>query len=115
MYIINIKDVRELRTPGGNSVRYLLSKEIGTPNFEMRYFELKKGAKTAQEVHPWEHEVFVIKGKGIVRGGENERKVRPGDAIFIPPNEVHQFWNFKEELFGFICCIPNGCEDDLKS
>ena len=114
MYVINIKDAKELKTPHGKSIRWLLSKEIGAPNFEMRYFEIPQGAKPSEDKHPWEHEVFVVKGEGIVKAGGEERKVRSGDAIFIPPNEPHMFLNVREKPFGFICVIPKGCEDYVK-
>lgn len=114
MYIINVKDAKELKTPHGKSIRWLLSKEIGTPNFEMRYFEVTRESEPSEDKHPWEHEVFVVKGEGIVKSGGAEKKSEPGDAIFIPPNEPHRFSNVKEEPFGFICVIPKGCEDNVK-
>jgi len=90
MYIINIKDAKELKTPHGKSVRWLLSTEIGVPNFEMRYFEVTEESKPSEDKHPWEHEVFVVRGEGIVKAGG------------------------EEEPFGFICVIPKGCEDHIK-
>jgi len=114
MYITNIKNTKELKTPHNKSIRWLLPKEIGVPNFEMRYFEVKKESVPSEEKHPWEHEIFVVRGGGIIKSGGIEKKVKSGDAIFIPPNELHQFSNVKEEPFGFICIIPNGCEDNIK-
>ena len=114
MYITNIKDSKELKTPYGKSIKWLLTKENGAPNFEMRYFEVTKESKPSEDKHPWEHEVFVVRGKGIIRSGGLEKKVGFGDAIFIPANELHQFSNFEEEPFGFICIIPKGYEDKMK-
>ena len=114
MYIVNIKGVKGLKTPHGKTVRWLLPKEIGAPNFEMRYFEVTRENQPSEDEHPWEHEVFVVQGEGILKSGRGERTVKTGDAIFIPPNEPHQFSNVKEEPFGFICVIPKGCEDTIK-
>ena len=114
MYVTNVNDTEELRTPHGKLVKWLLPKEIGTPNFEMRYFEVSRESKSSSEAHPFEHEVFVIKGEGIIKSGEKEYKVKVGDAILIFPNEPHQFFNFEKEPLGFICVIPNGCEDHIK-
>ena len=114
MYIINVDDVEELRTPHGKMVKWLLTKEIGTPNFEMRYFEVSRESKGREEAHPFEHEIYVIKGEGIIKSGEIEYRIKPGDAILILPNEPHQFINCREEPLGFICVIPNGCEDHIK-
>ena len=117
MYINSIKKAKEVPIVLENvkdiTIRWLLPPEAGTPNCEMRYFEIKKGGYSPKEKHPWEHEVLVVKGKGIVRGGNEEKIVKAGDAILIPPNELHQFRNTEEGDFGFICVIPNGAEDEV--
>lgn len=114
MYIINVKDAKELKTPHGKLVRWLLSAKTGTPNFEMRYFEVTAESEPSEDKHPWEHEVFVVKGKGNIKSGKIEKRVKPGDAIFIPPNEPHLFLNTRKEPLGFICIIPKGCENNIK-
>lgn len=110
MYITSIKDTKEEKTRSGISVWWLLPKEIGVPNFELRYYEMKKGEKTSYGKHPWEHEVFVVKGEGVVRGRNLERRVKAGNAVYIRPNEYHQFLNDGDRPFGFICVIPKGYE-----
>jgi len=114
MFVTDIQKTERLTTPSGKSVWWLLSREIGTPNFEMRYFEVEKGIEGMEESHPFEHEIFVIKGKGVIKSGQHEVKIQEGDAIYVAPNELHQFFNLGEESLGFICIIPNGCEDHLK-
>lgn len=110
MYITNINKTPFKKTSHRNKIWWLLGKEIGVPNYEMRYFEMPPGNKTTPGSHPWEHEVFVVKGKGIVKGNNEEYTLRIGDAIYIAPNEHHQFINNGETTFGFICVIPKGYE-----
>ena len=114
MYKTTIRETEELKTPSGKSVWWLLSKEVGTPNFEMRYFEVEKGVEGTEESHPFEHEVFVLKGEGVIKSQDKEVSIKRGDAIYIAPNEFHQFFCLGEESLGFICIIPKGCEDHLK-
>lgn len=114
MYIVNVDNVEALRTPHGKVVKWLLSKEMGTPNFELRYFECNKENKGIAQKHPFEHEVFVVKGEGIVENGKTKHRLKQGDAVLVLPDELHQFYNVEEEPFGFICVIPNGCDDYLK-
>ncbi len=114
MYIINVKDAEELKTPHSKSIRWLLTREIGAPNFEMRYFEITRESEPSEDKHPWEHEVFVVRGEGIVKSGGVERRVKPGDAILIFPNETHEISNLREETLGFVCIIPKGREDHVK-
>ena len=110
MYITNVDKTPFNKTKSGNKIWWLLGKEIGVPNYEMRYFEIPPGNKTSPGSHPWEHEVFVIKGKGMVKGSNEEHTLTVGDAVYIAPNEYHQFINNGEEPFGFICVIPKGYE-----
>jgi len=114
MYIANLNELPRTTGPLGKTVVWLLAEENGTPNFEMRYFEVPKGLAGKEESHPFEHEVFVIKGEGVIKSGNTEKKIEAGDAILILPNELHQFYNCKEEPLGFICVIPNGCENQSK-
>jgi len=36
----------------------------------MRYFEVKKGTEAKEEKHSFEHEVFIVKGEGIIKSRE---------------------------------------------
>lgn len=80
MYINSIKKAKEIPITLENAkditIRWLLPPEAGTPNSEMRYFEIKKGGYSPKEKHPWEHEVLVVKGKGVVRGGDEQKLVQ---------------------------------------
>lgn len=114
MYKTSIQKTEELKIPSGKSVRWLLPKEIGTPNFEMRYFEVGKGVTGTPESHPFEHEVFILKGEGVIESGYHKEPVKAGDAVYIAPDEPHQFFCRSSENLGFICIIPNGREDHLK-
>ena len=118
MYFNNIDERKQVSLDGlegvdGIKIQWLLSPEAGTPNFEMRYFEIKKGGVCRKERHPWEHEAFVLKGKGTVIGENGERIVKEGDAIYVAPNELHQFKSAPDEDFCFICCVLNGAEDEI--
>ena len=115
MHFANTRTTRKERTASGNAIWRLLPEDIGVPSFEMRYFEVPPGGATSYGKHPWEHEVFVITGGGLVTGktldGEPvERQVEAGDAIYIAPNEEHQFQNGGDSPFGFICVCPKGYE-----
>lgn len=87
-------------------VRWLITKDIGAPNFAMRLFEMQPGGNSPLHSHDWEHEVFILEGEGGVVGKEGETKFKPGDAVFIPPNERHQFKNTGKKLVKFLCLVP---------
>ena len=93
----------------GVKVRWLITKDDGAPNFTMRVIEMAKGGgQTDFDVHPWEHEVFVIKGEGVVMDEHgNQKKLRPGDFVYVAPNEKHMFKSTGDSPLEFVCLIPN--------
>jgi len=90
----------------GLSVRWLITKEMGAENFAMRLFEMKPDGYSPRHSHPWEHEVYVLEGEGVVYGGGEEKRFEAGDVIFIPPNEEHQLINTGDKVVRFLCLIP---------
>ena len=102
-------DVEAKATDEGASkltVRWLITKDIGAPNFAMRLFEMEPGGYSPLHTHDWEHEVFILEGEGTVFGKEGEKKFKPEDAVFVPPNEKHQFRNTGNKLLKFLCLVP---------
>jgi quercetin dioxygenase-like cupin family protein len=118
MYKINVDEIPERginrKYMEGVSVRYLIVEEFGAPNFELRYFELEKGSVSSLDRHPYEHEVFVIKGSGTLELEGTAYDLREGDAVLIEPNERHQLMQRGEETFGFLCIVPNGVSRSKK-
>jgi quercetin dioxygenase-like cupin family protein len=39
----------------------------GAPNFSLRVFTLEPGGHTPYHNHPWEHENYVLSGRGVIR------------------------------------------------
>ncbi len=110
MKLVNFKrgSFKEVDDPKAKhvSMQVLISAQDGAPNFAMRIFQVKPGGFTPHHSHPWEHEVFILKGKGKLRVEEEEREFQYGDAIFVPPNLIHQFKNNAEDELLFLCLIP---------
>ena len=92
----------------GVHIRIVAGAREGAKNFVMRVFELEAEGQTPRHSHPWEHEVFILSGQGILRGAEGDRELQPGDAVFIPEGEEHQFRNPGKPALQFICVIPAG-------
>jgi len=88
-------------------VRWLITEEMGAPNFAMRLFEMEPKGNSPLHSHPWEHEVFILEGEGHVVSEGKETRFRAGNAIFIPPNEKHQFKNTGGKTVKFLCLVPN--------
>ncbi|MEM2927187.1 MAG: cupin domain-containing protein [Candidatus Bathyarchaeia archaeon] len=109
MKYLNYMDVKAEETQDGAfnvKVRWLITRGMGAKNFAMRLFEVEREGFTPLHSHPWEHEVFILQGKALVKGGDEEKFLKKGDAIFIPPNEKHQFRNIGKGRLVFLCLIP---------
>jgi quercetin dioxygenase-like cupin family protein len=91
----------------GCRVRQLIGAGDNAPNFAMREFEVAPGGHTPHHFHDYEHEVFVLAGRGVIVDGDNERPLNAGDVVFVAPNDVHQFRNTGPEPMRFLCLIPN--------
>lgn len=90
----------------GVTIRVLMGQNVGAPNFTMRHFEIAPGGHTPLHSHPWEHEVYVLSGKGIARRKNGQSEVGPGFFVYVPPGEEHNFANAGDEPFTFLCVIP---------
>lgn len=91
----------------GCTVRWLVSAADGAPNFAMRRFEVAPGGYTPRHSHPYEHEVYVLEGDGVVYEGDEEHAITAGDVIFVTPGDVHQFRNTGQVPLKFLCMVPN--------
>ena len=100
---------KTVEMPGakGCTVRWLVDQADGAPNFAMRRFEVSAGGHTPKHAHPYEHEVYVLNGEGIVVEGDVQHKLTAGDVVFVQPNEVHQFLNTGTQTLTFLCLVPN--------
>ncbi len=111
MVVKHWKEVGEMEPlepgAGGVKLRVLIGEEEGAPNFIMRYFTVEPGGWTPCHTHPWEHEVFVLAGRGEVRQGEEKWSIGPGSVVYVPPEEEHQFLNVGDESLVFLCMIPS--------
>ncbi len=100
---VELKSEKEAK---GAGIRWLLSDRDGMTDMAMRVIEIEAGGQTPLHAHPWEHQVFVLKGTGRVIAEGETREFGPGAAIFVGPNEEHTFHNDSVETMEFVCMIP---------
>jgi quercetin dioxygenase-like cupin family protein len=59
----------------------------------LSYSRIEPGKTSSHHMHPWEHEVYIIKGSGTLNCDGKEYPVKEGDAMFIPGNVDHYTLN----------------------
>ena len=89
------------------AVRCLIGPDDGAPSFTMRQFEVAPGGNTPRHSHGFEHEVFVLEGEGTVLDSRGEHQLYPGVAVYVAPDEIHQFRNNGSRPLKFLCLIPH--------
>jgi len=104
--IINFRDVEPVPEKPGVMKRVVIGPEDGAPNFIMRIFEVEPGAAIPIHTHEWEHEIFVLAGKGVALTEDGEKPVEKDNVVFMPPNLPHGFANKGDEPLRIICLIP---------
>ncbi|MBM3330244.1 cupin domain-containing protein [candidate division WOR-3 bacterium] len=89
------------------TIRWLIAAKDGAPHFAMRVIEIKRnGEKIPLHHHDYEHEVFIIEGKGNIVSPDGVKPVAYGNFAYIPAGEEHGFENTGDRPFRFICVIP---------
>ena len=89
-----IRNVDETeRRLGGEYSQRLINSGDGVPNYTLTRHTIEPGMVVKEHTHEWEHVNFILEGHAILKVDGEERPVRPGDAIFVPPNVPHQFIN----------------------
>jgi len=86
--------------------RILIGPHEGAPNFHLRYFEVQPGGYTTLDQHPHDHGVILIRGRARVRLADAETELACGDVVYIPGNEIHQFFCVGDAPMGFLCIVP---------
>ena len=96
---IEVKPAQEVH---GVIVRELISAADGATNYCMRIIEIEPGKSTPAHSHEWEHEVFVLSGRGMVKSEQGETQIMKNSIVFVAPNERHCFVNNDNEPLHFI-------------
>ncbi|MBM4090027.1 MAG: cupin domain-containing protein [Planctomycetes bacterium] len=106
MDVVNIDQVPAFRTKDGSEIRELLAHRNSCIRKQsLAEARLPVGAATTAHHHVLTEEIYLIcEGAGRMRLGDDVCDVGPGDAIAIPPGQVHQIANRGTTVLKFLCC-----------
>ena len=106
MRIISYREVEAKEVEGSSKFKLRWLNTDGSSNFAVRHCEIEPGGFSPFHNHPWEHEMFVLEGNGLVVGDKDAAAIGAGDSISIPANEYHQIKNSGENILKILCMIP---------
>ena len=106
MKVSHYSDIDTVEDIKGVSRRDVLTADDGVTVVCMQIIEISPHASTASHYHPWEHELFIVSGKGLAVGDEGSIPIDQGTIVFIPANEPHCFVNTASDTLRFVCVEP---------
>jgi mannose-6-phosphate isomerase-like protein (cupin superfamily) len=107
--IVRREQRRAFVTADGSTIRELAG--IPSQNAENQSLAeavVPPGGSTIAHLHRRSEEIYLFTdGSGRMRLGEDERAVRAGDCVVIPPGVAHKLWaDDREPLILLCCCAP---------
>ncbi len=114
MNIQNLDQIPAFITKDGSVIRELLSFRNSTiRNQSLAEAQLPSGGAILEHYHVRTEEIYYIThGTGRLRIESEDRDVRVGDAIAIPPGQRHKLWNTGSEPLRLLCCCAPAYEHD---
>ena len=108
MRVISYREVEAKKVEEGSRIKIRWLNTEGSSNFAVRHFEIEPNGYSPHHSHPWEHEIFVLEGKGTVIGDKETKplSISPGDSISIPADDTHQIRNSGKKTLKLLCIIP---------
>ena len=71
---------------------------LRVPSLRVGLYVLAAGAHDGQQPHTEDEVYHVVRGRGVIRVGEEDRPVRPGTVVFVAAGVSHHFHSITEEL-----------------
>ena len=93
---------------GAVTKQVLIGTSDGAETFAVRYFEISAGGSSALDEHAHDHGVLILRGRGVVRLGDERHPIATGDVVYVAPHEVRQFESSGPEPLGFVCVVGTG-------
>jgi mannose-6-phosphate isomerase-like protein (cupin superfamily) len=114
MDVINLQKTIPFTTKDGSEIRELLAHRNSCIRLQsLAEARLPPGASTTAHYHRQTEEIYyILTGGGQMTIGNEMRQVGPGDAIAIPPGEVHQIVNNGDVALVFLCCCAPAYEHE---
>jgi len=113
MHIQHLDQVPAFVTKDGSHIRELLAyRNSVIRNQSLAEARLPAGGSTKEHYHKRTEEIYYIThGSGRIRIDDQERDLKTGHAVAIPPGSKHKLWNTGTETLRLLCCCAPAYED----
>ena len=106
MEIVRLEDRDPFITADGSSIRELAGIPSGNAaNQSLAEATVPPGGETQAHFHRVTEEIYLFTaGSGRMQLGDEERPVRAGDTVVIPPGTPHKLWASADAPLVLLCC-----------
>jgi mannose-6-phosphate isomerase-like protein (cupin superfamily) len=89
---------------GGQASYLLLARgQFGAENLAITWVDCAPGSEQPSHQHDTQEQVYVIvRGRGLMRTGDEEREVAEGTMIFVPPRTAHRIRNHTDAPMTYV-------------
>ncbi len=103
MYLQTLEESPRNRRGGQVSYLLLSKGQFGSTNLAITWVEGGPDSEQPLHDHPRNEQVYVIvRGRGVMKAGEEEQEVRAGTMVLIPPSTSHAIRNTGDEPLVFV-------------
>ena len=79
---------------------------IRVPALSAGLYVLQVGEPDRQGKHQEDELYYVVRGRGMIRVGEDNQSIGPGSIVFVPAGTEHHFHAIREELQVLVVFAP---------
>jgi len=114
MQLGNHADARPFTTLDGSTIRELAGPvSLPTANQSLAEATVPVGGTTIEHLHRTSEELYyVTRGVGRIRVDGEERALRVGDCVVLPPGAAHKLFNDGDEPLSILCCCAPPYSDE---
>jgi mannose-6-phosphate isomerase-like protein (cupin superfamily) len=112
--IVNLEQLESFTTLDGSKIRELAGPAWRAVNNQsLAEATVPAGGENQEHYHRTSEEIYYFTaGEGRMRLGDEERDVRAGDCVVIPPGERHKLWAAEEGPLVLLCCCAPAYGDE---
>lgn len=79
---------------------------LRVPALSMGVYHLQAGHPDPQQPHTEDEVYYVVSGRASFRASDEERRVKPGDVLYVERHVAHRFFDVIEDLTVLVFFAP---------
>ena len=114
MLVGRLDEASPFTTLDGSTIREVAGPvSLPTSRQSLAEATVPAGGETVEHLHRTSEEIYTfLSGMGRVKVGDEEREVREGDSVVLPPGTPHKIWNTGAAPLRLLCCCAPPYSDD---